>query len=88
MRSQSSGDIILEPVKWALACEKLLELRGVERGRRSNQEKHSTTVDECFDELGVSHGTGKKRLKLAADYRGLPKSEQQKAARSGSTFSR
>jgi len=64
------------PITWARMFEKLLEARGVKRGRggdrRSEEEKSTRTVRVIAEEAGVSEDTAFRRRKLARDLEPYP----------------
>ncbi len=64
----------LDALSWAEAFTRLLEVRGVGRGHGANQGKHSATVAECAEELGVPERTARHRLSLLD----LPEDEKSK----------
>ncbi len=66
----------LEPLRWGIAFDKLLRVRGVKRGHGENQGEHCATVEQCAGEVGVTRSTANKRLKLADDYATLQADEQ------------
>ena len=64
----------LEPWQWGEAFGKLLEVKGVERGKgKVNQHTvASATMAEAAAEVGVPLATAEKRLRLAAKKAALP----------------
>ena len=72
----------LDPLSWGKAFKKLLELKGVKRGRGGDRKSTATTavdtVESVAAEVGVKKRTAERNLKLSDDYDSLPKSEQKK----------
>jgi len=63
-----------DPITWAEAFERLLEVRGVDRGRgaRNDKSETSATVAEVAKEIGVSERTARRRLAIHEEVRDDP----------------
>lgn len=59
------------PITWGKAFKRLLEVRGVQRGARTDL-KHSPTVRLCAAELGVPRATAFRRLALVDQLSAAP----------------
>lgn len=62
----------LEPYEWGQVFQKLLDARGVKRGRGARNDVTSETVSEVAAELCVDPRTARNRLKQADEYAKLP----------------
>lgn len=67
----------LGPLGWGLAFAKLLEVKGVGRGRGARNDKTtSDNVSEVAQAQGVNERTARRRLRLADAFNALPGPEQ------------
>ncbi len=74
----------MPPHEWGLAFKKLLEVRGVERGKGKRNDRTCETVSQVAGELGVDRRTAHNRMKAADVYEQLPEEWQaQEAGRGG-----
>jgi site-specific DNA-methyltransferase (adenine-specific) len=62
----------LDPIRWGLAFEKLLEERGIQKGERARNDLTGATVASVATEMGVPERTAKHRLAAARAYKALP----------------
>ncbi len=73
-------------MSWGQLFKRLLEAKGVKRGRGKGNphasESKTATVAVLAEELGVPQRTAERRLRMADDFEELPAAEKQRAAES------